>query len=252
VIYGKISGVAVDRRVALVRSALPSPKEFRTLQSHLSTRIGTRTVFSSLALLGSLWTAAPAPAADVPNPAYTPTSFTAPAPPTYAATFEPTAAKQWVWLRSQGVYGFGYQRTDGLWVIDAGSKRLPAPAPDAPAQVQAQATPVAAPAPAPAGDPYGFVHWLNATRASFGLPAVGVDPSLSSWAAANNAQQAARGMGHHVMGPARRQNAAMGTSSSGVGPMWMNSPPHRAALLDPSIRWIGIAALGSYWTYNAN
>ena len=25
-----------------------------------------------------------------------------------------------------------------------------------------------------------------------------------------------------------------------------------AALLDPSIRWIGIAGLGAYWTFNAN
>ncbi len=66
----------------------------------------------------------------------------------------------------------------------------------------------------------------------------------------NNDQQAARGMGHHVMGPARRQNAAMGHYAS-IGAMWMNSPGHRAALLDPTIRWIGIAGLGAYWTFNA-
>ncbi len=109
---------------------------------------------------------------------------------------------------------------------------------------------VAAPAPAPAGDPYGFTGWLNSVRASYGLPAVGYDPNLSSWAAANNGQQQARGMGHHVMGPARRQNSAMGHYSS-IGAMWMASPAHRAALLDPSIRWIGIAGLGAYWTFNA-
>ena len=57
-------------------------------------------------------------------------------------------------------------------------------------------------------------------------------------------------MGHFVMGPARRQNSAMGHYSS-IGAMWMASPPHRAALLDPSIRWIGIAGMGSYWTFNA-
>ena len=39
-------------------------------------------------------------------------------------------------------------------------------------------------------------------------------------------------MGHFVMGPARRQNAAMG-SFANIGSMWMNSPAHRAALLDP-------------------
>ena len=50
-------------------------------------------------------------------------------------------------------------------------------------------------------------------------------------------------MGHYVMGPARRQNSAMGSYAS-IGSMWMASPAHRAALLDPSIRWIGIAGLG--------
>jgi uncharacterized protein YkwD len=102
-----------------------------------------------------------------------------------------------------------------------------------------------------AGDPYGFTSWLNATRAAYGLPAVGHDPNLSSWAAENNNHQAARGIGHFVMGPARRQNSAFG-SVSNIGAMWMGSPAHRAALLDPTIRWIGIAGLGAYWTFNAN
>jgi uncharacterized protein YkwD len=99
-------------------------------------------------------------------------------------------------------------------------------------------------------DPYGFLSWLNATRASYGLAPVGHDPNLSSWAAENNNHQAARGMGHFVMGPATRQNAAFG-SFANIGAMWMNSPAHRAALLDPNIRWMGIAGLGAYWTFNA-
>ena len=103
---------------------------------------------------------------------------------------------------------------------------------------------------APAGDPYGFTAWLNATRASYGLPPVGFDPNLANWAAANNAQQQSHGMGHFVMGPARRQNAAMGHYAS-IGGMWMASPAHRSALLDPTIRWIGIAGLGAYWTLTA-
>jgi hypothetical protein len=101
------------------------------------------------------------------------------------------------------------------------------------------------------GDPYGFTTWLNATRASYGLSAVGYDPNLSSWAAVNNTHQASRGIGHFVMGPARRQNSAMG-AFPGIESMWMASPAHRAALLDPTIRWIGIAGLGAYWTFNAN
>jgi uncharacterized protein YkwD len=101
-----------------------------------------------------------------------------------------------------------------------------------------------------AGDPYGFVGWLNATRAQYGLRAVGYDQNLTNWAAQNNAQQNARGMGHFVMGPARRQNSAMGNYAS-IGSMWMASPAHRAALLDPTISFVGIAGAGAYWTFNA-
>jgi len=111
--------------------------------------------------------------------------------------------------------------------------------------VQAQA-----PQAASAGDAYGFLNWLNSTRASYGLPSVGYDANLESWASANNSQQNARGMGHHVMGPARRQNSAMGAYAN-VPSMWMASPAHRAALLDPTIRFIGIAGMGAYWTFNA-
>ena len=114
---------------------------------------------------------------------------------------------------------------------------------------QAVAQPVYA-APAPAGDPYGFVAWLNATRAQHGLSAVGYDPNLTSWAVANNNQQSSRGMGHYVMGPARRQNSATGAYAN-IGAMWMGSAAHRAALLDPTIRFVGIAGAGAYWTYNA-
>jgi hypothetical protein len=99
-------------------------------------------------------------------------------------------------------------------------------------------------------DPYGFTAWLNATRAAYGLPGVGYDPNLSNWAAMNNSHQASYGIGHFVMGPARRQNSAMG-GFPGIESMWMASPAHAAALLDPTIRWIGIAGLGAYWTFNA-
>ncbi len=101
-----------------------------------------------------------------------------------------------------------------------------------------------------AGDPYGFVNWLNATRAQYGLRPVGYDPNLTNWAAQNNAQQNSRGLGHFVMGPARRQNSAMGNYAS-IGAMWMGSPAHRAALLDPTISFVGIAGAGAYWTFNA-
>jgi uncharacterized protein YkwD len=124
-------------------------------------------------------------------------------------------------------------------------------APAAPAAEAGSAAPQPEQATAPAGDPYGFLNWLNATRAAYGLSAVGYDPNLSSWAAMNNDQQSSSGLGHFVMGPARRQNSAMG-GFPGIESMWMASPAHRAALLDPTIRWIGIAGLGAYWTFNAN
>jgi uncharacterized protein YkwD len=40
-------------------------------------------------------------------------------------------------------------------------------------------------------------------------------------------------------------------SFPGVEAMWMASPAHRAALLDPTITWIGIAGAGAWWTFNA-
>jgi uncharacterized protein YkwD len=118
------------------------------------------------------------------------------------------------------------------------------------AVVQPQTAPVAAPATTQGGsDPYGFLNWLNGVRASYGLCLVGYDANLSNWAAMNNNAQLASGLGHFVMGPARRQNSAWNTGFP--GPMWMASPGHRAALLDPTIQWIGIATAGAYWTFSA-
>ena len=123
--------------------------------------------------------------------------------------------------------------------------------PTAVAAQPAAAQPAADPAASSWGDPYGFTAWLNGIRASYGLGAVSHDPNLSNWAAMNNGQQAARGLGHHVMGPARFQNSAMG-GFPGIEAMWMASPAHRAALLDPTISFIGIAGAGAWWTFNAN
>lgn len=109
----------------------------------------------------------------------------------------------------------------------------------------------AQPAAAPTyGDAYGFTAWLNGVRAQYGLAPVSHDSNLAAWANMNNAQQNNQGLGHHVMGPARRQNSAMGSAAS-IGSQWLASPAHAAALLDPSIRVIGIAGMGAYWTFNA-
>jgi uncharacterized protein YkwD len=96
-------------------------------------------------------------------------------------------------------------------------------------------------------DPGGFTAWLNNERARRGLSAVVCDASLCGWAAANSA----RGFGHFVMGSARRQNAGVGSLAQ-VSMMWVASPAHASALFDPTITRIGIAAVGSVWTYDAN
>lgn len=124
------------------------------------------------------------------------------------------------------------------------------PSLSAPAPQQAVAAPDAAQPVYQYGDPYGFTAWLNGVRAQNGRRAVGYDANLSAWAAANNGQQNARGMGHFVMGSARRQNSGTGGAQA-VWSMWMASPAHQAALVDPTITMIGIAASGSYWTFNA-
>jgi uncharacterized protein YkwD len=107
-----------------------------------------------------------------------------------------------------------------------------------------------APAQQPAGDPYNFGAWVNGVRARAGLAPLAYDPNLSAWAASNNAQQVARGMGHFVMGAARRQNSGMGALPTVCG-MWLQSPGHLSALLDPAARWYGVAGSGPYWTFNA-
>ena len=187
--------------------------------SSLSVRPSSSVV--ALALLNLVlvsWQPAPAKAADTSPPA--PPIVDTPPPPPAPETLEPTnfARATPEVLRAQ--------------------------------QPQRVAVPVVEPVAIPSGDPYGFTAWLNGVRAQYGLGAVGVDPNLSNWAAMNNGQQNAMGMGHHVMGPARRQNSGMGAAGT-VWQMWMASPAHQAALLDPSISMIGIAAGGTYWTFNA-
>jgi hypothetical protein len=56
-------------------------------------------------------------------------------------------AKKWVYLTYEKVWGFGYQRADGYWVIDEGSRRATPPA-AAPAPTTTAGTPEA---PRPTG-----------------------------------------------------------------------------------------------------
>jgi hypothetical protein len=141
--------------------------------------------------------------------------------------------KQWVWLERQGVWGYGYPIEEGpyrgLWRIDPGSKFAPV-----------------------ATDPYGFAAVLNGIRARMGLAPAAYDPELSSWAAENNAAQASRGLGHHI-NPSCYQNCGWNyPDAESVAAGWMNSPGHRANMLQPGMTRFGIAfGPGPYWTMNA-
>lgn len=117
-------------------------------------------------------------------------------------------------------------------------------------QTTVQAPTAPSVSPEAAQHDHGFTAWLNSLRASCSLGQVLFDADLSSWAAQNNAHQVSRGMGHFVMGSARRQNSGMGEFST-VCRMWVASPAHLSALLDPTISFVGIAGSGAYWTYNA-
>lgn len=109
-----------------------------------------------------------------------------------------------------------------------------------PVEVQPQAQPVQA-------ESSGFLNWLNSTRAQYGLAPVAYDPGLAADASVNSQRQASYGLGHWHLGSARRQNSGMGPYSAMPG-MWLASPAHRAALLDPSVRFAGLAGAAGFWT----
>jgi hypothetical protein len=103
-----------------------------------------------------------------------------------------------------------------------------------------------------ASDPYGFAAILNGYRARAGLPPVAYDPNLSAWASQNNAAQAHRGIGHHVMAGCLQNCGWNYSNAAEVAQGWMHSPGHRANMLAPSITRFGIAyGPGPYWTLNA-
>ena len=159
-------------------------------------------------------------------------------PESSAVEAKSPVVKQWVWLPKQGVYGYGYRLQDGphkgLWRIDPDSKRTPE-----------ELSP-------PAADSYGFAAVLNQYRVSAGLPPLAYDEQLSNWAAHNNAAQAHKGIGHHVV-PNCTQYCAWNTPDAvRTAGEWMNSPSHRANMLSPSASKFGIAfGPGPYWTMNA-
>lgn len=102
------------------------------------------------------------------------------------------------------------------------------------------------------GGAAAFLAWLNGVRGQYGLPAVEYSAVVEADCHQNNLHQAARGMNHWYMGCHRRQNAAWNLGFPGVESAWMGSPGHSSALLDPTIRFVGIAWLNGYCTFGAN
>ncbi len=101
----------------------------------------------------------------------------------------------------------------------------------------------------------------NRDRASAGLPALQWDLSLAA-AARQHAQRMAQAntLSHQFPGelPLQRratqagarfsliaENVAEGPSAAHLHQQWMNSPPHRANLLDPELNAVGIAVVQS-------
>src|SRR5919199_1542768 len=99
---------------------------------------------------------------------------------------------------------------------------------------------------------------VNATRASYHLAPLRIDPALQRAARAHTAEMIRSGSFAHgafasrmrtfnVRGPAMGENLAWGSGSYGspqsIIQMWLNSPGHRANLLRPGFRRIGIGAV---------
>ncbi|MGY1857073.1 CAP domain-containing protein [Modestobacter sp. SYSU DS0290] len=155
------------------------------------------------------------------------------------------------------------------------AESTPAPEPEAPA------SPASAPAPAPAPDPapvaaaaagssteQQVLDLVNAERAAAGCPAVAADPGLAGVARAHSEDMRDRGFFSHVdpdgrdpfararaagIQHARAENIAYGQpDAAAVMTAWMNSPGHRANILDCQLGTLGVGVAqgpgGPWWT----
>lgn len=210
-------------RPAAVPEAIPK-WSWRLLERHVRAR-------QAVGAKSAAGTAAPVPA---PAPASSPAPAPAPAPPPAPAPAPPPA---------------------------------PAPAPS-----PAPAPPAPAPAPPPPPPPpsssglngteQALLSAMNAARASAGLPPYSVDGNLETAARDHTQDLLANGLFTHdfikngvaypfqtwiswyYTGTCAGENLALGPATLDPGTavqMWLNSPPHRAALLSASYRTVGIS-----------
>jgi len=114
------------------------------------------------------------------------------------------------------------------------------------------------------GDETSVAMQVNQQRANNGLPPLLMSPNLNRSAAWKSADPSNTQMGSfsHTdslgRGPYQRaidcgyptgagENIALGYSASSVVTGWMNSPGHRANILNPSYRVMGVGHTGSSW-----
>ena len=166
-----------------------------------------------------------------------------------ALTFYPSsevkAGGRWRWSGSASQCATGSCPTAGSYVVQAPQGYATYQAP----QVY-QAVPVSVPTAAASvslagGDRWGIVGWLNAVRGGRGLGGVVWDEEVAGWAVENSR----RGFGHVVRFGGWRQNVGMGALPT-VQAMWLSSPAHASALLDPWVTRVGLGYANGVWTLN--
>jgi uncharacterized protein YkwD len=115
------------------------------------------------------------------------------------------------------------------------------------------APPPPAPLPVPDSDYEAVILGMNRERAARGLPGFAYDPKLGGLAQSWANTMASQNVLYHGNFAGRMrsvypnswagENVAEGpTTAAGVVAMWMNSPPHRANILKPEFRMVGVGA----------
>lgn len=109
----------------------------------------------------------------------------------------------------------------------------------------------------PACDPWGFLVLINAERARLRLPILTYDPVLADFAQQNNLYQIVyKYPSHHIFAPGAGQAADFGPFDiNQTYQRWLNSPGHRAILMNNSASRIGIdgrLAVGGERAWTAN
>jgi hypothetical protein len=89
-----------------------------------------------------------------------------------------------------------------------------------------------------------FTERLNGFRANQGLAGVAYNAGVVGFSVENNRSQRERGIGHFVTGGLAQCAAISCGDATSALRMWLNSPPHAAILLSPSLGSVGFACDG--------